>query len=332
MVFVAALLFCAGVGMWLCLLAVRAAKVTLGRRRRRRRAAILAAITRFRIDRDAPRLAGELRQADPAALIELASRLLPLLTSAEREAFETALARRRLAEFMTRGMRQANEGRRLLYCELLGALGGERSIETLWTAIGDRSPAVRIAAAISLAARREVSDIGALLARLGGEARRSARLTYLFDHLVRDRAAEIRGIAGDGAIEPRVRICAYLALIGVDEADYLELVPQMAADPAPEVAAAAVRQLLERPHPQAGPLIAGLLASDSMRVRREASECAAWLGDSGLAPALRIALRDRDPLVHAAAARSLFELAESVESVGAPHPRIDGPVVGAALR
>ena len=284
---------------------------------------VLAAITGFRSDRDAGRLVRELRQADPAALIEMASRLLPLLTSAEHEAFETALARRRLAQFMTRKMARANEARRLLYCELLGMLGGERSIETLWAAVDDRSPAVRIAArsAWRRGGRRRCR---VLLASSAPNARRSARLTYRFDHLVRERAADIREIAADREIEPRVRICAYLALTGVNETDYLELVPQMAADPVPEIAAAAVRQLLERPHPQARPLIAGLLASDSTRVRREATECASWLGDAGLAPALRIALRDGDPLVHAAAARSLFELAEAESGrLGGPSLLID---------
>ena len=85
----------------------------------------------------------------------------------------------------------------------------------------------------------------------------------------------------------------------------------MAADPAPELAAAAVRLLLDGAHPEAVPLIDSLLASDSAMVRREATEGAARLDDERLTPALRIALRDRDPIVHARAARSLVELAQA---------------------
>lgn len=310
MLVVAALFFCAGVGMWLCLLAVRAMKVALANRRRHHRHFILAAMTRFRMSPDRLRLVDELRRADPRALIDIASRLLPLFTEAEREAFETALARRRLAEFMSARIGSANEAKRLLYCELLGVLGSERSLRTLWQALGDRSPAVRIAAAISLAVRGEVAEIGDVLGRIGRDARRSARLTYFFDALVPERAAEVRAIATDTAFEPRVRISAFVALAAVSEANYRQLVPVMAADAAPQVAAAAARLLLEGPHPEAARLLARLLASRFPQVRREASDAAARLGDQQVAPALRRALRDRDPLVHATAARSLVRLAQ----------------------
>ena len=316
MLLVAALFFCAGVGMWLCLLAVRAAKILLGRRRRRNRYAVLAAMTQFRMDQDRGRLIDALRRADATALIEIASRLLPLFTPGEREAFETALARRRMARFMSKRMPVVNEGKRLLFCELLGALGSERSLKTLWDAVGDRSPAVRIAAAISLAARGEVSDLRALLDRLGVDARRSARLTYLFDRLLPGRAAEVHAVAGDPTLEPRVRISAYLSLISVSEADYRALVPAMATDPSPWIAAAAARLLLQGPHPDAYRLVGDLLASGSLMVRREATEAAARLGDRRLTPALRHALGDRDPLVHAAAARSMVHLAQGTSPGG----------------
>ena len=322
--FVASLFFCAGVGMWLCLLAVRATKVALGQRRRRYRNAILAAITRFRMKPEPERLVEELRQADPAALIEIASRLLPLFSAKEREVFETALARSRLALFMRGRIGGANEAKRLLYCELLGVLGSERASGTLKKAMDDPSPAVRIAAAISLAARGEIVNVRALLARLGTDARRSARLTYLFEELLVERLEDVRSIAGDLKLEPRVRISASVALSRLGEAEYRDRVGRMVADPSPPVAAAAARLLLEGPHPDAAPLIAKLLASNSTMVRREASECAARLQDVGLAPALRRVLRDRDPVIHAAAARSLVHLAQGTRpgaSRAVPAPR-----------
>ena len=318
MVFVAALFFCAGVGMWLCLLAVRAGKIAFGGNRRRHRQMILTALDRYRAGRDRARLIEELRNADPSALVEVAARVLPLLTGDERKAFETALARRRVAQFIARKMGRASEAKRILYCELLGILGSERSLGTLWGALRDRSPAVRISAAISLAARGEPFDLKEFLARLGTDARRSSRLTYFFDRLLAERAADVRSVARDARIQPRVRISAYVALIGLGEAAYLELVPEMASDPSPLLAATAARLLVERPHPAAAALIGRLLTSDSVRVRREATESAARLGDSRLQPALRRRLQDRDALVQAVAARSMVHLAHGTAPAGGP--------------
>jgi HEAT repeat protein len=334
MLFVAALFFCAGVAMWLCLLGVRAAKLLHAERRARQRQAILAAVTRSRMDADPRRLADGLRRAEPAALIQIASRVLPLFTRVEREAFEEALARRRTAFFIAERIARADEAKRMLYCELLGVLGSERSIPTLQHALSDRSPAVRIAAAISLAARGEVAAVPELLERLGPAARRSSRLVYLFDRLLAAHGDEVRAIAGDQSLEPRVRISAFVALTGVSEADYRALLPQMAADPSPAVAAASARLLVERPHPDAAPLVARLMESPSPAVRREAAEAAAQLGDTGLKPALRRVLGDRDPLVQACAARSLVHLGEERPAGGPPGvpgaPVRDRPLFGAS--
>ncbi|HEX9932472.1 MAG TPA: HEAT repeat domain-containing protein [Allosphingosinicella sp.] len=334
MLFVAALFFCAGIAMWLCLLGVRAAKLLHAERRARQRQGILAAMTRFRMAGDPRRLVDGLRQAEPAALIQIASRLLPLFTRAEREAFEEALARRRVARFIAERIARADEAKRTLYCELLGVLGSERSIPTLQHALSDRSPAVRIAAAISLAQRGEVDDVRELVARIGPAARRSSRLTYLFDALLAAHGDEVRAIASDPSIEPRVRISAFVALTGVSEADHRALLPDMAADPSPSVAAASARLLAERPHPDAGPLIARLIESPYPSVRREAAEAASQLGDTGLRPALRRVLGDRDPLVQASAARSLVHLADGAPAGGAPGvaraPALDRPIFGAS--
>jgi HEAT repeat protein len=237
-----------------------------------------------------------------------------------------------MAQFISSRMASANEGKRLLYCELLAMLGSERSVETLWQAVGDRSPAVRIAAAISLAARGEVANLGALIEKLGRRARRSARLTILFDQLVPERTAEVRAVARDETLAPRVRLSAFQALIASSESEYRALVPEMARDRSPAIAAIASRMLIDGPHPEAAPLIAELLGHRDARVRREAAEAAARLGSARPTLELRHALKDRDALVHAAAARSLVHFAQGTAPRGgsqlarpAPTPALAAP-------
>jgi len=308
LLFVAALFFCAGVLMWLGLLAVRAAHLAVAARQRRHRHLILGALARFRVDRDGAAMADALHRAHPAALIDIASRVLQLFTPAESQAYRAVLERRRVAAFIRRRMGRAHEAHRLLYCEMLATLGDEASIAVLRRAVSDRSAAVRVTAAIGLAATGQLLDLRAALARLGAKARRSARLAIMFEQLLPERREDVADIARDDRLEPRVRLSAFVALTGIDESAYRGFTEEMAQDRAPAIAASAARSLGDGRHPMAGTLLERLLASPSITVRRQATDAAARLGDGALMPALRLMLRDRDPIVHATAARSMSRL------------------------
>lgn len=332
LLFVAALFFCAGVAMWLVLLAVRGAHLAVSARQRRHRHLILGALARFRIDRDEAAMADALRRADPAALIDIASRVLPLFTPAESRAYRAVLERRRVAAFIRRRMRGAHEAHRLLYCEMLATLGDDASIATLRRAVSDRSAAVRVTAAIGLAATGQLLDLRAVLTRLGAKARRSSRLTIMFEQLLPERRAAVADIARDERLEPRVRVSAFAALTGIDDAAYRGFLEEMADDCAPAIAAYAAHRLGDGRHPMAGKLLERLLANPSITVRRQATEAAARLGDGALMPALRLTLRDRDPIVHAVAARSMSRLMLGTAPVAARLPAPAHAPVGLAAQ
>jgi hypothetical protein len=298
------LTFLAIAALWIALLFRRAGGRRSAGLKRSGAREILESIRRFRQTGDRAALVDAVARLDAAVLLELVPRALAELRGDERDAFETALARRRFAQHLRTRFERFDESRRILACELLAVLGGERSVGFLFAAMRDASFRVRIAAAVALAQRAALTDLRAALADLGKRGRRSARLVQMFHQLLPGAQREVEAIAADVSQDPFVRVSALRALAarsGLDE----EILLRLSQDPSPVVAVAVGALAIDYRYPAAPLVLERMLASRSPAVRREAAARAQALQSSALAPRLQDALRDRDFAVASAAARAI---------------------------
>lgn len=298
------LTFIAAASVWTGIVLLRAAGRERARRRKAAEAALLGGIRGYRADGDRAKLAEAVGRVDAALLFEMLPRALSVLRGDERDALETALARRRFGSYLRRRFRGFDETRRILACELLAALGGERSVERLEAALRDPAFRVRIAAAIALARRGALGDVPAAVAALGRRGRRSSRMVQMFAHLLPAQQGEIGAVAEDRREDPYVRVSALRALAAkasLDEAVLLRL----AADPSPVVAMAVAALAVDYHYPAAPAILERMLASPSAAVRREAAARSHALQSRTLARPLQAALGDRDSSVVSAAARAI---------------------------
>jgi hypothetical protein len=206
--FAAAASVCLAAAIWFALIGARAARSFVLRRSRSSREDAARALVRFQRDRDSDALARAWARVRTDELAAFLARALPMLDAADGEAARAVLRRSVFDRRMARAFARADEGLRLLYCELLAEIGGDDAEGALHSALGDRALAVRIAAAIALAELRAAPEIGALLARLGPETYTSSRLVILFERLLPGQEWAIVRIASDESAEPRLRISA----------------------------------------------------------------------------------------------------------------------------
>lgn len=272
--------------------------------------------------------------ADTAVLFAVIPRVLADLKGVERDAFETALARRGFGGYLRAKFHRFDETKKVLACELLAALGGERSVAFLSTATSDPSFRVRIAAAIALAERGEVADVAACISGLGKKARRSSRMVQMLSNLLPGREAEVRAFAEDSAHDPFVRVSALRALAAKGGCDD-DLLLRLSGDVSPVVVAAVGSLSVEYRYRSAPNILERMLSSRSPAVRREAALCSQNLGGFTLASSLKRALRDRDPLVASAVSRALVAgipkpagLPPQGKSASLPDPAIAASIHG----
>lgn len=269
-------------------------------------------------------LDAELAALNPRTRFETASRVLLLVGGAEREFILSALRRAGFDIYLERHFRRADEGQRLLCCEILGSMTGSRSFRILRKALKDRAPAVRLGAAISLARRGELPPVAETLRKLGPAARGSARLVQLFEELLPGRRQEIIDLAA-GPYEPQVRISALQALALVWDPGLIPLLEKIVKGAPPSVAAALARLIGERAEPGGIEILTQLLESDSAIVRRAAAESAGLVADARFAEALAALLDDEDDLVRYSAARALHRISVSNAPALAPAPYTPAP-------
>ncbi|HZF93315.1 MAG TPA: HEAT repeat domain-containing protein [Allosphingosinicella sp.] len=301
--FAAAASVCLAAIVWFTLIGARAARSFMLRRSRSSREDAARALVRFQRDRDPDALAKAWARVRTGELAAFLARALPMLDAADGEAARIVLRRSVFDRRMARAFARADEGLRLLYCELLAEIGGDDALGALQPALGDRAPTVRIAAAIALAELRAAPEIGALLATLGPETYASSRLVILFERLLPGQEWAIVRIASEESAEPRLRISALEALRLAGRAVHGRLLGVLADDPQAPVAVEVARALAFDDSPAAPAILARLLAHPAPEVRREAARAARRDG-----PELRRLLGDRDRTVASAAARSIWRL------------------------
>jgi hypothetical protein len=278
------LTFVAVVALAAALFFVRAAR----RNRRQRRASgegdVADAIRSFRRTGDSAGLADALSSIAVPALFAAIPRTLGELNSREREAFESALARRRFAPYLRENFRSFDETKRVLACELLAVLGGERSVVFLRKAVRDPAYRVRVAALIALAQRGEIGGLAACVASLNQRTRRSARLVQMFAHLLPEREAEVQSVAEDAAQDPFVRVYALRALASAGGCDD-DLLLRLSGDASPVVVTAVGALSVEYRYAAAPAVLERMLTNPSPAVRREAALRSQGLGGATLQPA-----------------------------------------------
>jgi hypothetical protein len=313
-------------GMWAWVICRRALKTRRGRRNLSGKAAGASWLL-WSETGNLAQLDAELAALDPRTRLETASRILLLAADAEREFILSALIRSGFDKHIEHYFRRADEGQRLLCCEILGSMTGSRSFRILRKALKDRAPAVRIGAAISLARRGELPPIAEALRKLGPAARGSARLARLFEELLPGRRREIVDLAASPACEPQVRISALQALANNWDPGLIGLLEAIVEGAPPPVAAASARLIGELAEPSGIGILLRLLESDSAIVRRAAAESAGRIGDAPSADALAALIDDEDDLVRHSAARALHQICASGAPVSVPaiHSRNPSP-------
>jgi HEAT repeat protein len=213
-----------------------------------------------------------------------------------------------MAQAILRRFARSDENRRILHCELLGAIGGDDAAAGLRAALKDRATNVRIAAAIALAELGQAPPLGQLLSRLGARARRSSRLVYLLETFVPRCEAEIVQLATAPHLEPRLRISALQALGLARPPAHRNLLLRLGQEPCPQVAVEVARAFRGDRGAEAGALLASMLTHAAPSVRREAAAAIGTAGHLNAQPALVRLTSDPDPSVAAEAARSMWLL------------------------
>ena len=304
----AAASLCLAVAMWIALVLARWLRHRSSLRKRRRRPAAGLALAEFCADGDVEKLAALLADLRVDDVIAVAGRALPSLSRADRAAVGAALAGCGFSRAILRRFARSDENRRILYCELLGTIGGPDAAKGLWLALKDRAANVRIAAAIALVELAEAPALAKLLARLGRAARESSRLVYLFENLLPGCEAEIARLVGDEASEPRLRISALQALELGSPPAHRALLLRLDREACPELGVEVARALGRAGGAEAGALLVSMLTHAAPAVRREAAAAAGKAGFTSARPALARLTGDPDPLVAAAASRSMWML------------------------
>lgn len=303
----AAASLCLAVAMWIALVLARWLRHRSTVRRGRRRPAAGLALAEFCADGDIERLGGKLAHLPLEDVVAVAGRALPSLSRIDRAAVGAALASLGIVGTIIRRFARSDENRRILYCELLGTIGGDRAAVALHAALKDRAPNVRIAAAIALVELGQAPAVAQLLTILGRAARGSARLVYLFEKLVVRCEAEIVRLATANSWEPRLRISALQALELASPITHRTLLLQPVHEPS-EVAVEVARALARKRGVEAGTALTALLFHSAPAVRREAAAAIGTATFGTAHPALVRLTSDPDAAVAAAAARSLWLL------------------------
>jgi hypothetical protein len=275
------------------------------------------------------RLAREVRRRDEAYFLGLLSRLARQVRGPELARLAEAAA-----PFLARpaaDLRRGAPEERALAVAALGLLGGPAHVRLVIDALDDPAPLVAMSAARALTRRRDPEHAAALLARLDRLRHwRPGFLAAMLAALGPDAAAALRRTLADAGAASAVRVVAAEALLRLNDPGAAGPAAGVAAaDPDPEVVAAALRLLARVGDGSHLAPVRRLAASPVEIVRIGAVRALAALGEPADLPLLRQALDDPSIWVAEHAARGLARgpgralLAAMAES-GADRARLAG--------
>lgn len=253
----------------------------------------------------------ELGRLPRALVADTFAELIRLVRGEERDGF-VAQARefdvpRQLARQVSRGSAR----QRFLAANALALFDDEIGVTALRSAVGDRNPRVRLAAALSLAESGNAGNVRHLVQdlRLGSEEASTLAVT-IFQNASAAGVEDIKSLIVAPETNTGVRLAAIEALAASGDYSAVPVITRLALD-APEDAAELPRYLRALGligHPAARPAVMAGLASAAYAVRAAAAEAAGRIGLLEAADRLAGLLDDDEWWVRFRSAEALLKL------------------------
>lgn len=286
----------------------RSAAAALARQR------LLRALIAFSGDHDRAALETAVRRTPPRITFDAGFEFLGLLRGESHDRIARVLVELGMPALVGAELERGDEARRIQAAEVLAHLPAQYGTDGLLRALRrDRSPEVRIAAAISLGDLGAVPPLGETLEALGSRGQRSRRLIELFRRWPAERLDELEVCARETGGPEFLRAAAIGALSQKRDLRFAPLFRRAANDPSAEVAAAAIQALGRTGQPDAAAVIGGALGRDEWQLRAAASEAAGRLALTTLIPPLLVLLDDPSWAVRYAAGTALRALGPAGE-------------------
>jgi HEAT repeat protein len=292
----------------LVMLALIFRRMLLQRRTRRygeARRLLHTALISFSEDNNAKALEDVLRAVPARIATDAGFEFLGLLRGEEHARIIDMFAASGLPMHIIGQLCNGNEAARLHAAEMLAAFPSEDATARLLAALdGDRSPEVRIAAAMSLSDLGFLPPLQEMLRRIGPGAQRSRRLVELFRRFPADRLGELEELARSSQA-PAVRAAAVDALSAAGDYRLAEFFRTLAKDASVDVSAAAIRALGRLGHPDAEAVITEAIGNGNWEVRAAAADAAGRIGAAQLVEPMAPLLDDEVWTVRYAAAKAM---------------------------
>jgi len=252
-------------------------------------------------------------------LTDLATEFIHMVRGEEKGNFVASAERIGVAKRLRRRLRRGSARVRLSAAEALAHFAhDEGSLNALRTALDDRDPDVRLAAALSLASAGLPPPARELVEKLGlGTREASALMIGLFEDIARHRPDEVRRLVEDPNSPPAVKVAAIEALS--ESGDY-SLVPAiarlaLAAPPGAPELPRYLKELGDFGHPAGADAVSALLDSPDGQARAAAAEAAGRIGMTEAAGRLGDLLGDEQWWVRFRAGEALARLGDMGRTV-----------------
>ena len=207
--------------------------------------------------------------------------------------------------------------RRRMAADALRLFPGEDTVEVLHAALNDRSGAVRLRAALSLAELDALPSVSVFVQKLiERERQQSLLMEPLFDSLAVSRPAEVLEVAKGALGQAFLRPVAVRSLGKSRHLGSTNAIAKLIEDSDPEVRAAALDATMVLGNFSASEHIRQALADSIQFVRVRAIDAARRLELRQLVPELRLLLQDSNWWVRFRASEALVALGERVPERG----------------
>ena len=246
-------------------------------------------------------------------LADLSVELIQLVRGSDRDRYIETATRLGVPKRLRHHLNSGSTRVRLAAAEALSQFTDESSVARLHAALSDRSPDVRLSAAISLASMGKAPPARDLVDRLGiGTTENSLLTVALFREIAGERPDEIKALILDPTVPPGAKASAIEALSSSGDYALVPVITTLASTAHPDDPALPryLRALAGFAHPAALPAVKRCLGSPSWEVRAAAAAAAGQIGLAELAPWLRELLGDREWWVRFRAGEALARLGE----------------------
>ncbi|RIX26997.1 HEAT repeat domain-containing protein [Sphingomonas edaphi] len=251
-------------------------------------------------------------------LAALSVELVQLVRGDERAQIAAAATDAGAAAELQRQARRGSARKRASAVEALAYFHDDKSSETLALALSDKSPDVRLAAAMALAESGRAPAAERLMETLGlGVSENSMLIVSLFQKIAAYRPAEIRDLILLPTVPNSVKAAAIDALSASQDYGLVKTINELAlrTDPSSEDLPRFLRALGAFSHPGGAPAVRHCLSAPTWWVRAAAAEAAGRIGMSDTAFKLGEMLSDPDWWVRFRAGEALVRLGSEGKTI-----------------